>query len=112
MHENIHKKFILGEIALSMGTNRCKLAASFKQVLGLGVFEWIRHQRMSKAQFLLLSSQMTILQIAFEVGYENSTHFSTSFKKQFNLTPRQQRKLNTQLNICHTHSKDRIDKRQ
>lgn len=92
LQSHIHEKLMLDDIALNMGTNRSKLAHAFKEVLGLGVFEWLREQRMKKAQRLLLDSHLSIQEIAFEVGYENCAHFSTAYKRQFDLSPSRQRK--------------------
>ena len=74
-----------------MGSNRSKLATTFKRVLGVGVFEWLRKQRMLKAKALLIYSDLSIQEIGFEVGHENSANFSSAYKKQYNLSPRQQR---------------------
>lgn len=93
LKKNICSKLVLAEIATIMGSNRSKLAATFKRVLGIGVFEWLRKQRMLKAKYLLLHSELSIQEIGFEVGYENSANFSSAYKKQFNISPRQQRKL-------------------
>ena len=95
LHAHIDKKVTLEEIALLMGTCRSTLAKKFKLCFGKGVFEWLREQRMLKAQSLLLNSEMTIQQIGFEVGYENCANFSTAYKRQFKVSPRQQRKLCT-----------------
>ena len=100
---NLYSKLILDDIAASMGSNRSKLAATFKRVLGVGVFEWLRKQRMLKAKSLLIHSDLSIQEIGFEVGYENSANFSSAYKKQFNLSPRQQRNL-AKIEIV-THSK-------
>lgn len=91
LKKRIHEKHLLDEVACSMGTNRSKLAASFKSVLGKGVFEWLRERRMAKAKALLLTSELSIQQIAFEVGFDNCANFSTAFKKQYSISPREQR---------------------
>ncbi len=93
LKKNIYSKFVLADIAASMGSNRSKLAATFKRVLGVGVFEWLRKQRMLKAKSLLIHSDLSIQEIGFEVGHENSANFSSAYKKQFNISPRQQRNL-------------------
>jgi len=91
LQRHMDQKLNLDDIAIYMGANRSKLAATFKTVLGIGVFEWLREQRLLKAQSLILSSELNIQAIGFEVGYENSANFSTAYKKQFNISPRQQR---------------------
>lgn len=93
LKKNIYSKLVLADIAASMGSNRSKLAATFKRVLGVGVFEWLRKQRMLKAKSLLIHSDLSIQEIGFEVGHENSANFSSAYKKQFNISPRQQRNL-------------------
>lgn len=55
MQAHISEKLFLDDIALSVGTNRNKLAVSFKNTLGIGVFEWLKEQRMSQAKLLLIN---------------------------------------------------------
>ena len=44
--------------------------------------------RMEKAQELLLGEpDKSIAQVAEEVGYNNSTYFTTAFKKFYGVTP-------------------------
>jgi AraC-like DNA-binding protein len=109
--QNLYNKLRLDDIAMFMGSNRSKLAATFKRVLGLGVFEWLRKQRMLKAKSLLMYSELSIQEVGFEVGYENSANFSSAYKKQFAISPRQQRNLFkvevvTNSNVFHTQSKE------
>jgi|GEM_PF-1916768 len=104
---HIDQKLNLDDVAITMGANRSKLSAIFKQVIGYGVFEWLREQRMLKARSLLMNSEMSIQAIGFEVGYENSANFSTVYKKYFDISPRQQRKsvkheILTHSNVIHT----------
>ena len=94
LRERLHEKHMLDDVACEMGTNRSKLAASFKCVIGKGVFEWLRERRMIKAKALLLMTELSIQQVAFEVGFDNCANFSTAFKKQYGISPRQQRTVN------------------
>ncbi|MFT4908279.1 MAG: AraC-like DNA-binding protein [Oleispira sp.] len=94
---NISNKHMLDDVAKNMGTNRSKLAASFKDVLGLGVFEFLRKIRMEKAKLLLVMTDTPIQQVAFDVGCENSANFSTTYKKYYGLSPREQRNLSLDL---------------
>jgi AraC-like DNA-binding protein len=91
--KNIYSKLLLDDIPTLMGSNRSKLTVTFKKVLGIGFFDWLRKQRMLKAKSLLIHSELLIEEIGFEMGYENSANFSTAYKKQFNISPCQQRNL-------------------
>lgn len=95
LSEHLNDKISLKHIALVMGSNRSTLAALFKLVLGQSVFAWLNQQRLLKARSLLQHSTLPIEQIAYEVGYEHCASFSHAYKKQFDLTPRQQRKGST-----------------
>jgi AraC-like DNA-binding protein len=93
LQRNMSHKHMLDNISKNMGTNRSKLAASFKSTLGISVFEFLRKIRMEKEMFLLVTADSSIQQIAFDVGYENSANFSTTYKKHYGLSPREQRNL-------------------
>lgn len=97
LQENISNRHMLDDVANTMGTNRSKLAASFKHTLSVGVFEFLRNIRMEKAKLLLVMTDTPIQQVAFEVGYENSANFSTAYKKHYDLSPREQRNLSLNL---------------
>jgi len=89
---HLDRKCSLAGVALLMGTNRNRLAISFRVVAGCGVFEWLRDQRMIKAKYLLLHSNKSAQQIACDVGYSNSANFSTAFRRKYGVSPRQQRR--------------------
>ncbi|MPM94507.1 HTH-type transcriptional activator RhaR [bioreactor metagenome] len=50
--------------------------------------------RMKYAAQLLLSSERPVAEIAARVGYKNTTSFSTAFRKEFHLSPREYRNRN------------------
>ena len=94
-------QYLLGNLAVScsldqlahrMATNRNTLSSSFKRVLGRGVFAWLREQRMSKAENLLKTTDLSVQHICYEVGYNDPANFSTAFKTYFKLAPQQYRK--------------------
>jgi len=75
-----------------MATNRNTLSQSFKKVIGISVFAWLRIQRMKQAEILLRTTNKTIQQISFEVGYNDPANFSTSYRQLFKISPQQFRK--------------------
>jgi len=61
-----------------------------KQKKGISYSDFINQFRIEEAQELLLSpksKQLTILSIAYEVGFNSKTAFYNAFKKQTGLTP-------------------------
>ncbi len=74
-----------------MGTTKFK--ASFKQLHGCTVTEYIQQRRMSQAEHLLSSTDLTIGQIAKTVGYSNAGRFAELFRLSTGLLPGQYRKM-------------------
>lgn len=74
-----------------MGTT--KLKASFKQLHGCTITEYIQQRRMSQAEHLLTKTDFTIGQIAKTVGYSTSSRFAELFRKNIGLLPAEYRKM-------------------
>ena len=53
----------------------------------------LKEERMKRARMLLKETNQTVETIAAEVGDENVEHFNRLFKKTYNITPVQYRKM-------------------
>lgn len=53
--------------------------------------KYVIQYRLEKAKILLLNDNMKINYIAFEVGYNDVSHFIQSFKKTYGMTPEEYR---------------------
>lgn len=65
----------------------------FKKTLGMSPVRYINHVRMEKAKKMLSQTDLLVGQIAERTGFLNVYYFSTSFKKQMDMTPSNYRKL-------------------
>jgi AraC-like DNA-binding protein len=74
-----------------VGMNEAKLMRCFKQLFGQTIFDFAQHLRMARAKELLETTERSITEIAFDVGYEYSSNFATAFKRHFGITPRSAR---------------------
>jgi len=81
----------LADLCRKVGTNRTKLQQVFRQVHGVTIGATIEHLRMTKARRLLLETEMSVSQVAFEVGYAQHSSFSSRFKACFGASPRELR---------------------
>ena len=68
------------------------MKALFKSVYGTSIAAHMKEHRMRKAAKMLLESDMSIGEIAFSVGYDNQSKFSTAFKDFFQMLPKEYRK--------------------
>ncbi len=64
----------------------------FKQLTGETLHKYLMRYRINRSQELLLSTDMSIQQIAVACGFGNQAHFSTYFKKLNHTTPQEFRK--------------------
>lgn len=73
------------------GRNHSYLCRVFKKHLGLQPVEYINRLRLSYAENLLLHTDMQIVDICLEAGFENVSYFYQLFKRHYGLTPHKRR---------------------
>ena len=68
----------------------CRL---FKQYTGKTPIEYLNNYRIEQAAKLLIETNDSITDIAFDCGFENTSYFIRKFKAQKSATPKQYRTL-------------------
>lgn len=89
--EGFAEPLVMRQLARDVGTNETKLSRAFRTVYGMTIFEYVRSRRMEEAQRLLRRGNLSVTEIAFEVGYEYSCNFSVAYKRHFGVTPKEER---------------------
>lgn len=75
------------ELAKQVSLNEYRLKQGFKEVFGKTIFEFSQELKMANAKSLLANREMSISQIAYEVGYLNVSHFARAFRKVYGMNP-------------------------
>lgn len=65
----------------------------FKEMMGVPPMKYLLLQRFQKAQKLLLTTSISIEEIAEMVGFENHANFTRLFKKYYHMSPMKYRKM-------------------
>ena len=64
----------------------------FKQIYGNSLAAHMKEHRMEKAASLLRETELSVAEIAGQVGYESQSKFTAAFKEQFGQLPKEYRR--------------------
>ena len=92
IYDNFDSKVSLQEIAKQNFISRHTLSIAFKNTVGLTFKEYLIFVRLNEAKKLLISTDLSIAEIANQVGYINVNNFVKIFKKKESITPLKFRK--------------------
>ena len=70
-----------------LGTSKSTLYRKIKANTGLNINEYIRLCRLKEAAEMLASQKYRINEVPYLVGFSSPSYFTTSFQKQFNISP-------------------------
>ena len=88
----IDERLTLADLAAVAGMSRMHFARLFRAATGIRPKSYVYRRRIEYAQHLLLSSHQSLRAIAFNVGFQNQAHFSTTFKRYVGVTPSEWRR--------------------
>ncbi|MDD4516753.1 hybrid sensor histidine kinase/response regulator transcription factor [Massilibacteroides sp.] len=77
------------ELSRELGMSRVHLYKKLSSLTGKTPIEFIRIIRLKRAAQLLEESQLTVSEIAYEVGFNNPKYFRKYFKDEFGVLPSQ-----------------------
>ncbi len=94
IYNNYDKKISLDDISARFHISRSYLSKKFKAVTGFGFKEYLINIRIKKACTLLLETNKSITDIAFECGFNDSNYFGDAFRNVKGVSPHKYRKNN------------------
>jgi len=91
---NYDKPITLADIAKASYLSGSRLSHIFKEQMGVTIIDYLTTVRIERAKQLLLATDQNCTEICFEVGYNNQSYFTRTFRELVGMTPRQFRKSN------------------
>ncbi|MEM7061857.1 MAG: AraC family transcriptional regulator [Cyanobacteria bacterium P01_B01_bin.77] len=88
LRENLTNPPTVETLARQIGTNRLKINQGFRQVYDTTPYGYLRDYRLMQAKQLLLTSELSIDQVATAVGYSSRSRFATAFRKYIGINPK------------------------
>jgi AraC-like DNA-binding protein len=84
---HISEQITLADLAATAGMSRMYFASQFRVATGVRPHEYVLRKRIERAQYLLLNTSASLVEIALSVGFQTQAHFTTIFKKIAGNTP-------------------------
>jgi two-component system response regulator YesN len=91
---NYDKPITLADMATVSYLSVSRLAHLFKEQMGITIIDYLTSVRIERAKQLLLATEQSCTEICFQVGYNNQSYFSRTFKELVGMTPSQFRARN------------------
>jgi AraC-like DNA-binding protein len=80
------------QLSRLIGLNQTKFKLAFKLVFGMTIGDFTLKCRMERATELLMTSSMTISEIAYEIGYDHPANMTHAFRRYHGCAPREMRR--------------------
>ncbi len=85
---NLDGQITLPTLAAVAGVSRMYFASQFRKATGMRPHDYVTELRIAVARDMLADERRPIIDIAFSVGFQTQSHFTTVFKTRTGMTPR------------------------
>lgn len=93
MSTNLQAETSVKDIATQFGISQRTLTRRFKAANGISLVQYWKNLKIEVAKELLTSSNLSIQEVAYQVGYQDQSNFSHLFKKALNISPKDYRMM-------------------
>jgi AraC family transcriptional regulator, regulatory protein of adaptative response / methylphosphotriester-DNA alkyltransferase methyltransferase len=87
IHSRYPEALTLQSLSHMLHISPSHLHRTFHRIVGQTPAAHLRSTRLAAAQRLLVETETSITDVAVSVGFQNASHFSTVFHKQYGLSP-------------------------
>lgn len=88
IEDRLTEDLTIADLAAVVHLSPFYFARTFKAATGQPPHRYITQQRMERAKFLLSVTRLPVAEIAYQVGFENKSHFNAQFRKATGTTPK------------------------
>ena len=101
MENNIDQSVSMDKVAEAIGLSRRQMERLFHRRLSLSPAAVYTRLKMRRARALVLQTSKPLIDIALDIGFENSSHFGRKFRETFGYTPNALRKTQKESGFVH-----------
>ena len=92
MQRALNEPLRMAPLGREFGMSPRTLARRFRDATGTSPLEYLQHQRIKAAKELLETTNLTIAEVAYRVGYLDHGHFARLFERVMTVGPREYRR--------------------
>jgi AraC-like DNA-binding protein len=96
MEKNFMFNMSLKKFGYLTGRSLTTFQRDFHKAYNITPQRWLTRKRLEAAHYQLAEKNKKPSEVCFETGFENLSHFSSAFKKQFGYSPARVQKSNTE----------------
>lgn len=93
MHSCYNDEITLDIVAAKFDISIRSLNRRFRQAIGKSPMQYLQQIRIENAQELLKTSNLSIAEVAYSVGYPDNSYFSALFRRTISVSPKEYRNL-------------------
>lgn len=93
IEKNLEEDLSLDIISKNIGYSKFYLNRIFTECKGVSIYRYLQNRRLTVAAEKLVKSDKTIMQIAYEAGYDSQQSFSYAFKQVYLYPPKAYRDI-------------------
>ncbi|BBH19413.1 AraC family transcriptional regulator [Paenibacillus baekrokdamisoli] len=87
LHENFREPLELSVLAEKLGLSVSRTRHLFQEVMGEGFKEYLLHLRVNEARKLLLNTDLSIVEVCYQSGFQSHNPFYHAFQKIVGMSP-------------------------
>lgn len=87
IQSHIMEPISINLLAYDLNMSEANFSNSFKKIMGITPKEYITNLKLMKAKEMLKDQNVT--EVAYDLGYDNISHFIALFKNRYGITPKQ-----------------------
>ncbi len=93
LREHLGKQHTIDELAATASMSRRTFTRHFAKATGMTLVEWLVNERLNRSRELLEATSMPVERIAELAGFQTPVSFRQHFKKRFQVSPRDWRRV-------------------